>query len=317
MDVIVSVPGIPLFHYATNLSQAEIEDSIKKMRRLLNPVFSDKERLSLYQQLYSWLIRPAESQLAKSGVKTLAFVLDGSMRNIPMAALHDGKQYLVEKYSIAVSPGMLLLQGQSLQEEKLQVITAGVSEARQGFKALPGVKAEVQNISAEVTSKVLLNETFTDANLQKAIKSTPFSVLHLATHGQFSSSSDSTFILTWDDKINVKELDNLFQERNGIDSKPVELMVLSACQTAKGDNRAILGLAGVAVRSGARSTLATLCSVKDESTSRFLTEFYKQLRVTGTSKAEALRKTQISLLKNSEFNHPFYWAPFVLVENWL
>ncbi|MDJ0619299.1 MAG: CHAT domain-containing protein [Calothrix sp. MO_192.B10] len=317
LEVILSVPNQPLSHYQTTISQSEVEKSIKKMRRSLNPVLSDKERLKLYQQLYDWLIRPAESQLANSGVKTLAFVLDGSLRNLPMAALHDGKQYLVEKYSLALSPGMQLLQSKSLQEEKLQVLTAGVSEARQGFKALPGVKSEVEKISSSVTSKVLLNETFTDTNLLKNVKSTPFSVLHLATHGQFSSKSDDTFILTWDDKINVKELDNLFQTRNRLDSKPIELMVLSACQTARGDKRAILGLAGVAVRSGARSTLATLWSVKDESTSKFMVEFYKQLSKPGTSKAEAMRQTQIAFLKDPDFNHPFYWAPFVLVGNWV
>jgi len=317
LEVILSISGKPLSHYQTSLSKSEIEKNIKQMRRALNPVLSDKKRLRLYQQLYDWLIRPAESQLSNSGVKTLAFVLDGSLRNLPMAALHDGKQYLVEKYSIALSPGMQLLQAKSLQEEKIEVITAAVSEARQGFKALPGVKSEVKKISEKVKTKVLLNETFTDTNLEQVIQSTPFSVLHLATHGQFSSSSADTFILTWDGRINVKQLDDLFQERNRIESIPVELMVLSACQTAKGDNRAILGLAGVAVRSGARSTLATLWSVKDESTSKFMAEFYKQLSKPGVSKAEAVRQTQINFLKNSEFQHPFYWAPFVLVGNWV
>ncbi len=317
VEVILSISGKPLSHYQTLLSKSEVEKSIQQMRRALNPVLSDKKRLRLYQQLYDWLIRPAEAQLANSGIKTLAFVLDGSLRNLPMAALYDGKQYLVEKYSIALSPGMQLLQGKSLQEEKLKVITAAVSEARQGFKALPGVKTEVKQISAEVTTKELLNERFTDTNLQDVIQTTPFSVLHLATHGQFSSSSADTFILTWDGKINVKQLDELFQRRNKLESMPVELMVLSACQTAKGDNRAILGLAGVAVRSGARSTLATLWSVKDESTSKFMAEFYKQLSKPGANKAEAVRQTQINFLKDPDFQHPFYWAPFVLVGNWV
>ncbi|WP_088243295.1 CHAT domain-containing protein [Calothrix rhizosoleniae] len=317
VEVILSISGKPLSHYQTLLSKSEVEKSIQQMRRALNPVLSDRKRLRLYQQLYDWLIRPAESQLANSGIKTLAFVLDGSLRNLPMAALYDGKQYLVEKYSIALSPGMQLLQGKSLQEEKLKVITAAVSEARQGFKALPGVKTEVKQISAKVATKELLNERFTDTNLQDVIQTTPFSVLHLATHGQFSSSSDDTFILTWDGKIKVKQLDELFQRRNKLDSMPVELMVLSACQTAKGDNRAILGLAGVAVRSGARSTLATLWSVKDESTSKFMAEFYKQLSKPGANKAEAVRQTQINFLKDPDFQHPFYWAPFVLVGNWV
>ncbi|MBO3457218.1 CHAT domain-containing protein [Aetokthonos hydrillicola Thurmond2011] len=317
LEVILSIPGKPLSSYKTNLADKEIEKTIKQMRQSLNPIFSNEERLYISQKLYEWLIRPAESQLNNSGVKTLAFVLDGSLRNIPMAALYDGKQYLLEKYSLALSPGMQLMPARSLKRENLRLMTAGLSESRQGFKALPAVKSEVTEISSEVNSKLLLNEKFTDTNLQQAIESTPFSVLHLATHGQFSSKSDDTFILSWNDKINVKKLSEFLQTRNESQSTTVELMVLSACQTAKGDNRAILGLAGVAVRSGARSTLATLWAVKDESTAKFMVEFYKNLRQPGISKAEALRQTQISFLQNADFSHPFYWSTFVLVGNWL
>jgi CHAT domain-containing protein len=227
------------------------------------------------------------------------------------------KSCLLNKYSLAVSPGMQLLPARSLKPENRKVIIAALSEARQGFKALPAVKSEVIEISSEVSSKLLLNENFNDTSLKQAIESTPFSVLHLATHGQFSSNSNDTFILSWNDKINVKQLSEFLKARNESESKPVELMVLSACQTAKGDNRAILGLAGVAVRSGARSTLATLWAVKDESTAKFMAEFYKNLRKPGISKAEALRQTQLTFLQNADFQHPFYWSAFVLVGNWL
>ncbi|UKO96573.1 CHAT domain-containing protein [Nostoc sp. UHCC 0870] len=317
LEVILSIPGRPLSSYKTLLSSGEIENIIKQTRQSLNPIFSNDERLSISQKVYDWLIRPLESELSNSRVKTLAFVLDGSLRNIPMAALHDGKQYLVEKYSLALSPGMQLMPARSLKRDNIKLITAALSESRQGFKALPAVKSEVTGISSEVSSKLLLNENFTDTNLKQAIDSTPFSVLHLATHGQFSSQSDETFILSWNEKINVKQLGEFLQARNESQSTPLELMVLSACQTAKGDNRAILGLAGVAVRSGARSTLATLWSVKDESTAKFMVEFYNHLRQPGISKAEALRQTQISFLQNADFQHPFYWSAFVLVGNWL
>ncbi|MBD2252657.1 CHAT domain-containing protein [Nostoc parmelioides] len=317
LEVILSIPGKPLSSYKTVLSSREIEDIIKQTRQSLNPIFSNEERLNVSQKLYGWLINPLESELSKSEVKTLAFVLDGPLRNIPMAVLHDGKQYLLEKYSLALSPGMQLMPARSLKRENLQLMTAALSESRQGFKALPAVKSEVTEISEEVSSKLLLNENFTDTNLKKAIESTPFSVLHLATHGQFSSQSDDTFILSWNEKINIKQLSEFLQTRNESESTPLELMVLSACQTAKGDNRAILGLAGVAVRSGARSTLATLWSVKDESTAKFMVEFYKHLRQPGMSKAEALRQTQLTFLQNADFQHPFYWSAFVLVGNWL
>ncbi|MEC4817948.1 MAG: CHAT domain-containing protein, partial [Scytonema sp. PMC 1069.18] len=317
LEVIISIPGKPLFSYKTSISKAEIENSITQMRQSLNPAYSNEERLQLYQKLYDWLIRPVEPQLSNSKVKNLAFVLDGSLRNLPMAALHNGKQYLVEKYSLALSPGMQLLQTRVLEEENWRGMTAGLSEARQGFKALPAVKMEVKEIVSEVPSQLLFNETFTRANLRKALESKPFSILHLATHGQFSSKYDDTFILTWDDKIDLRELGELIKSRDKEETSSVELLVLSACQTAKGDNRAILGLAGIAVRSGARSTLATLWSVKDESTAKFMAEFYQQLKQPGTSKAEALRQAQLKFLQDEDFSHPFYWAPFVLVGNWL
>ena len=317
IEVIASIPGKPLTNYNTYLPASKIEETIKKLRFSLNPAYSGQERLKVYQQAYEWLIKPIETDLAANNIKTLAFVLDGSMRNIPMAALHDGKQYLIEKYSVALSPGLQLMQARKLKSENLHVIAAGLSEARQGFKALPGVKLEVKQISNQVKSKLLFNENFTDKNLAKSIKSTPFSILHLATHGQFSSNSEETFILTWDGKMNVKQLSEFLRFRDVSESEPVELIVLSACQTAKGDKRAILGLAGVAVRSGARSTLATLWAVKDESTAQFMSEFYKQLSKPGISKAEALRQTQITFLKHKDFTHPFFWAPFILVGNWI
>jgi len=315
LQVIVSLPGKPLSTYKTVLSQTLIESNLRQMRQSLNPAFASAERLQLYQQMYDWLIRPIEPELKKSGIKTLTFVLDGYLRNLPMAALHDGKQYLVEKYGIALSPGLQLLKARSQPANQIQVVAGGLSESRLGFKAIPAVKLEISQIQGEVSTKVLLNKNFTFHNLRKLINDKPFSVLHLATHGQFSSKSEDTFILAWDRRINVKELDELLRLQN--QKAPVELIIFSACQTATGDNRAILGLAGVAVRSGARSTLATLWAVQDDSTSKFMVEFYKQLSQRGVTKAEALRKTQLVFLREREYQHPFYWAPFVLVGNWL
>ncbi len=318
LEVVLSMPGGKgLSSYRTSIGQTEIENTIKLMRQSLNPAFSNTIRLQTSQQIYKWLISPVEEQLARRGIKTLVFVLDGSLRNIPMAALYDGKQYLLEKYNIALSPGLQLMRSQSVKSRRLQVIAAGLSEANQGFKALPAVKSEVTKISNNLSTKLLLNDKFTDSNLKSVIKSTPFSVLHFATHGQFSSKSEDTYIVTWNGKINVKQLDELLEARSKPESVPVDLIVLSACQTAKGDNRAILGLAGVAVRSGARSTVATLWAVQDESTALFMVEFYKQLATPNISKAQALRNTQLTFLKDKDFLHPFYWAPFVLIGNWL
>ncbi len=317
LEVIVSLPGQLLRNYKAAVPQEMLEKIISQMRQSLNPAFSNQERLKQYLQMYGWLVGPVESELRAGGIKTLVFVPDGSLRNLPMAALYDGQQYLVEKYSVALSQGWQLLEPRSLKPGELKAITAGLSQAVQGFRALPGVESEMAQISSEVSAKVLLNQEFTDTNLKNQIGSTPFPVLHLATHAQFSSSAEDTFILTWDGRINVRELDQLLRARNQSSANPVELLVLSACQTAKGDSRAALGLAGVAVRSGARSTLATLWAVRDQSTAGFMAEFYKQLTQPGVSRAEAVRQAQLALLKQPQYQHPFYWAPFLLIGNWM
>ncbi len=315
LEVILSLPGGKTRHYATIMPQKDLEATFKTMRQALHPAFNNQERLRLYQQGYDWLIRPAQEELERLNIQTLVFVLDSYLSNIPMSALHDGKQYLVEKYSLALSQGLQLLNPQALKSSSIKAITAGLSQPRKGFNALPEVESELQQISQEIPTKTLLNQEFTSQSLQKIIDSVPFPVVHLATHAQFSSRADQTFILTWNQPIKVKDLDQILSNR-GQSSQPIELLVLSACQTAQGDSRAILGLAGVALRSGARSTLATLWSVKDKSTAELMTVFYQQLAKPGVNKSQALRNAQLALLQG-DYPHPVFWSPFVLVGNWL
>ncbi|MBE9163508.1 CHAT domain-containing protein [Tychonema sp. LEGE 06208] len=316
LEVILSIPGKPLRRYTTNKSQAELETAFRLAKNTIRPAAFPRDRLPAVQQVYDWLIRPAEADLTASGIKTLVFVLDGYLRNLPMAVLHDGEKFLLEKYSIALAPGLQLLTPKPLREVKLRVLAAALSEARQGFSALPGVKREIQQISAQIPATDLLNEDFVSGRLRDKIKSLSYPIVHLATHGQFSSNAADTFIVTWDERVNVKEFDRLLRSRTGDNQQPIELLVLSACETASGDNRAALGLAGAAIRSGARSTVATLWQVNDESTAIFMTEFYRQLAASKTTKAEALRNAQLTLLQNQEYKNPYYWAAFILVGNW-
>ena len=323
LAIILSISGKPLTYYETAINEGgeisaleEIEKTFDDMFANLNPYISSANPLGANQQFYDWLIRPLETELQNSDINTLVFVLDDVMRSLPMAALHDGEQYLVEKYNIALTPTLQLLSSRSLSSDNLRVLAGGLAEARQGFSALPAVTDEVNEIARIASAEVLLDKDFTTSRLQTKIEKTSFPIVHLATHGQFSSQADNTFLLTWDERINVKDLDQLLQARESGDLTPIELLILSACQTATGDKRAVLGLAGVAVRSGARSTLATLWSVQDQSTSEVMSEFYENLSQSGVTKAEALRQAQLSLLRSSEYQHPFYWAPFVLVGNW-
>lgn len=317
LDVILTLPGQPLRHYTTPLSQAEIEAGILRMRTALRRTSFTQERLAAAQQMYRWLIQPAAAELQAHHIKTLVFVPDGSLRSLPIAALHDGDRYLLEQYQIAIAPSLQLLSPRPLQREQMRALVGGLSEGIAGSAPLPGVEREINQIRQQISARVLLNHSFTTASLQSQVQTAPFTVVHLATHGQFSSEVDDTYVQTWDGRLTVNELQALLNQRSLTDSTAIELLVLSACQTAEGDSRAALGMAGIAVRSGARSTLATLWAVNDDSTAAFITAFYKAFSQPNISKAQAVQEAQLSLLRSSEFKHPFYWAPFILVGNWL
>ncbi|MCC5618432.1 CHAT domain-containing protein [Nostoc sp. CHAB 5836] len=325
LAVILSRPQKPLKYYATALKPNSQPGEIGEVERVYKDLLAGFTRYIYLDSLrpqkifYDWLIRPIEAELQKDDIKTLVFVLDGVLRGVPMSALYDSQQqkYLIEKYNLALSPGLQMLYSPSLSLNKLQTLVGGLAEASQGFSKLLGVEEEVREIAKIVPTEVLLNKEFTRNRLKVEIDNVPFPIVHLATHGQFSSQAENTFLLTWDGRINVKELDQLLQARDRPGRSPLELLILSACQTAAGDNRAVLGLAGVAVRSGARSTLATLWSVEDKSTVELMNKFYSELNQPGVTKAEALRQAQLSLLRSPNYRYPYYWAPFVLIGNWL
>jgi CHAT domain-containing protein len=318
LEVILSLPDQPLRHYTTPLSGRRIEATLEDLRSAMHPGYSALERLRLSAQVYDWLIRPAAADLAGSEITTLVFIPDGGFASIPLAALYDGSRYLIETYNTALSPGLQLFP-QGLTTEKLTALTAGLTEGRQGFSPLPGVAQEFQQITQEVPGDTLLDRQFTRDQFEAQLNRNSYPIIHLATHGQFSSNPEETFLLTWEGRIFIKDFDKFFnKQRLGI-LKPIELLVMSACQTATGDKRATLGLAGFALRSGARSTLASLWSVHDQSTADLMSEFYRQLTRSeaGMTKAEALRQAQLALLNDPLHKHPYYWSAFILVGNWL
>lgn len=316
LEVILQLPQKRWLHYATAVSEDEVRITLKQLQENLTKPHTLRKIQSLSQKVYNWLIKPAEAALAESQTPTLVFVLDGRLRNIPMAALYDGKQYLIEKYSIALTPGMQLIEPKPLQKE-LKVIAAGLSEPSSGFLALPNVERELKQIHAEIPSNILLNQEFTRSALQNRINSLNFPVVHLATHGQFSSKAEKTFIVAWKDRIYVKQFNQLVRTIEQNRPEAIELLVLSACQTAAGDERAGLGIAGVAFQAGARSTIASLWNLDDESTSVLMNKFYQELSNKKLTKAEALRRAQLALLQNPKYKRPMYWAPYVLLGNWL
>ncbi|MBR8836490.1 MAG: CHAT domain-containing protein [Stigonema ocellatum SAG 48.90 = DSM 106950] len=319
LEVILKLPKQPLMHKTATVNRQEVEQVITKMQQTIVEPDATQKFQVVSQQLYNWLIKPVEGDLKNSKVNTLLFIPDGLLRNIPMSALYSGKEYLVQNYAVAVSPGLQLFTPKPLAQKKLNALAGGLSlpPRNEKFAPLPDVKVELKSIEQSgISTTILLDENFRSTTLEKNINAQPFEIVHLATHGQFSSKAKDTFILAADGRINVSELDSLLKSREQKRTEPVELLVLSACQTAAGDNRAALGLAGVALRAGARSTLASLWQIGDNSTALFVDEFYHQLTA-GKTTAEALREAQLKLLKTNVYNRPMYWAPYVLVGNWL
>ncbi|MGI0494189.1 CHAT domain-containing protein [Alkalinema pantanalense CENA528] len=316
--VLLSQSGQPLRYYSIPKKQSEIDRTIADALAALNPVTGKQARMQALQALYDLLIRPAETDQAFKDTDTLVFVLDGKLQNIPMAALHDGKQYLIEKYAVALSPGMQLLPSQKWSPQQLQAVVAGISQSRNGFIPLPAVEQEVASIATATGASPLVNQNFTRQALEEHVQDPEKSVnvVHLATHGQFSSRLDDTFLLTWDGPLNIKELSELLKAREGTTDQAINLLVLSACETAAGDDRSVLGLAGLAVKSGARSTVASLWPVKDKVASRLMKIFYQKLKQPQITKAQALRQAQLELIQKTDFKHPFFWSSFVIVGHW-
>ena len=289
----------------------EIRDFRSKLEKLTTP-----EYLPHAQQLYKWLIRPLEKDLQASGVDTLVFVPDGPLRTIPMSALNDGNQFLISKYAVVVTPGLTLTDPHPINRKNMQVLALGLTKSTQGFPSLPYVSDEIKAVEDCYHGEVLLNEKFELQSMKKSLHDEPFAVIHIASHGEFKREYKDTFILTFKNRLTMDRLSDyigLFRFRN----TPLELLTLSACETAAGDDRAALGLAGVAVKSGARSALATLWFINDRASSLLIGEFYRQLRNPAVSRAHALQRAQLKLLNDRRYRHPRYWSPYLLINNWL
>ncbi|MEM9212833.1 MAG: CHAT domain-containing protein [Cyanobacteria bacterium P01_F01_bin.150] len=332
IEVILKLPNTSkLYQYTQFVPASEVDDTLKQLLFELGRPYRSPEGKALGQQVYDWVIKPLKRDLKTAHIKTLVFALDGSLRSIPMAALYNEetvgnettRTYLIEEYALAITPGLNLIEPQPLKQISLDTLAFGLSQLRkdfpihEGFLSLPYVENELDEIQNYVSIESFLNQAFTVSTLEEQTQASSFPILHLATHGQFSSDPSETFILTWDKRVGVNQLSNILRQRDQRTLKPIELLILSACQTATGDNRAALGLAGVAVQSGARSTIATLWTVDDISTADVMSALYKELSKTDVNltKAEALQRAQVQLLQQNV--PPQYWAPYILIGNWL
>ena len=310
-----------VFHHHTELiAQTDLESTVKQLRQYISEPDRTREVQQLSAQIYDWLIRPFTTDLKTKQPDTLVFVLDSILQSVPMSVLYDGQQYLLEKYALALTPGLQLLNPQT-PAKKAAYVAGGISKSLQvgdyKFSPLEHVETELSAFPQDI-SKIVLNQKFTPNNLLEQINNTAASHIHIATHGQFSSNPNQTFLLMWQKLLTIKEFSQILSKRQKIVTAPIDLLVLSACDTALGDRHAVLGLAGIAVRSGALSTVATLWQVNDESTAILMKNFYQNLQH-HQNKAKALQQAQLQLWKidRKDWQVPAFWSSYILIGNWL
>lgn len=271
------------------------------------------------RELYNELIAPLEGQLSAAQVQTLVFVPDGELLTIPFAALNDGKQFLIERFAVAVVPGATLIDPRPPSKVAARTLAAGFSQPRGNFAALTGVPEEISGVAQQFPgSTSLLDGDFTVDRITGAFQAAPYRIIHIASHCELGKDIESSYILTSEGQLSPQALETLLLPAKFRD-QPVDLLTLSACETAEGDNyRAALGLGGLGIKCGARSALATLWAVNDQSSAKMMGAFYGNLSQTAPkrSKAEALRRAQVQLMSDVRYRHPCYWAPYLLIGNW-
>ena len=311
-----------LTYHETIIPGGMAEVTIESLRENLAIPGRTPEALSGAQTLYNWMIKPLESELETTAIHTLVFVLDGALRNLPMSVLYDGERHLIEKgYAVTIAPRLqMFTPSPSPETLKVSVGGIGIEQTINGTQFPPIIKLqeELDRIARSVeTGTPLINEAFTTENIRQQLENGNFSAIHWKTHGIFSSDPAETYVVAYQERIATNTLNDLIQVGSRGGSRPLELLVLSACETARGDNRAVLGLAGLAARTGTRSVLSTQWVAQDTPNTEFMASFYQALAQPGITKAEAVRQAQLNLIHNLGYTTPHIWGNYVLIGNWL
>jgi CHAT domain-containing protein len=316
LELVASLGGV-LTSYVVPVTRDALTMEVRAFRKKLEKR-TTHQYLRHAHVLYEWLIRPLESAMASKGVDTLVFIPGGALRTIPLAALRDEKagKFLIEKLAVAITPSLTLTDPTAIDRESVRLLAAGISESVQDYRALPNVARELDAVTAIFPGRRLINAEFVADRFESEMDDQPFGIVHIASHGEFEADIAKSFLLTYDGKLSMNELADLVG-RTRFRVRGIDLLTLSACETAAGNDRAALGLAGVALRAGARSALATLWSVNDRAAATLVVEFYTQLGDPEVSRAEALRRAQLMTLRNHAYRHPIYWSPYLLISSWL
>ena len=319
LELLLVTPYTPPIRYSVSVTQEQLERTISEFRTALqNP---NKDAKKPAQQLYKWLIKPVASAIQSANAQTIIYAPDGKLRYIPLAALHDGQKWLVEKYQVN-NITALSLTDLNKQPQPLKILAGAFSTGNYNIKVgtrtfkyggLPFAEKEIKTLTDSFPgSTKLLNSEFTELETTKRLSN--YSVLHFATHAAFvTGSPENSFVLFGNGEaanLNDLRLWNL---------NDTDLVVLSACETGLGGELGngieILGFGYVMEEAGARAIMASLWQVSDEGTQTLMNSFYATLKQQNLTKAAALQNAQISLINNIIYEHPYYWSSFILIGN--
>lgn len=336
--LLLTQQGKPIYKRLPNATRSRVLKVAREFRTNLTnrrlPI-RPQTYLASAQRLYQWFVAPLEQELHAQNIQNLVFIMDTGLRSVPLAALHDGTDFIVAKYSVGLMPTLSLTDTRYSDVRNAQVLAMGATKFT-NQKPLPAVPVELSLITNQLwPGRAFLNEAFTLDNLQQARALHSYSIVHLATHAEFQPGMPgNSYIQLWNRKLPLSQIRQL-----GLNNPPVDLLVLSACRTALGDKNAELGFAGLAVQAGVKSGLGSLWYVNDEATMALMTEFYEQLKQVPI-KAEALRRAQMSMregkvrleggqlitsrgsfplppelaeLGDKDLSHPYYWSGFTMI----
>jgi CHAT domain-containing protein len=314
LEVLTSISG-RIHRHTAPVNRRDLTKTVRDFRRGLVRRPTHRYRKP-GRELFTWLVEPMLTELRASSIDTLIFVPDGPLRTVPPAALYDGSHFLIEEFAVSTSLGLTLTSPRPIERESVKVLAGGLTLPVDGFPPLPGVATELDEISTLFATTELRNQAFRVAPLFTELSEGGYSIVHIATHGQFKADYRQSFLLTYDGRMTMDQLENTVGMRRYL-NEPVELLMLSACETAVGDDRAALGLAGIALKAGARSAVASLWSISDEATAIIVRNFYTQLKDPAITKAQALRFAQVNALNDRRYAHPAVWSAYLLIGNWL
>ncbi len=315
LELLVSFSG-KLQRFRVEVTATQLADTANGFRRAIEE--GQPFYLQLAQDLYTWLVRPFEHLIPPG--RTLVFVPQGPLLTIPLAALHDGQRFVIETYPVAVTPGLFLIEPEPLAKDNLRILAAGVTTSPgPELATLPHVKSELDAIEALFPGRVYRLSEFRVGELESVWQRRDFNMVHIASHGVFSRDVEASFLLAANgERLTMQRLEQIVK-RARFREDPLALMALSACETAIGDEQAALGLAGIAVKAGARSVLATLWQVEDQAAATLVQSFYKYIQLPNISRAHALQRAQRDLIThvNADWRHPYYWSAFLMINSWL